>query len=210
MDGRPINLATYVAHTQSEGPGTRFAIWTQGCAVRCKNCCNPGFFAHQTAERWMPEALFAKVLEAKVKHPEIEGVSVLGGEPAEQPSAVAAFARLCRDAGLSVMTYTSWELDELRRTNSPLLEVTDLLKTGRYVEELRTTAIRWIGSTNQRFHFLTDRYRPDDPRFLEPNTTEIALKKDGTLQIVGFPFSAVLKAFPGNGDLGPKRGRSSP
>lgn len=35
-----LNLAAWVSCTQMEGPDRRFAIWTQGCHLRCKQCCN--------------------------------------------------------------------------------------------------------------------------------------------------------------------------
>ena len=35
-----LNIASIKKCTESEGIGKRFAIWTQGCLKKCKNCCN--------------------------------------------------------------------------------------------------------------------------------------------------------------------------
>ena len=72
-----------------------------------------------------------------------------------------------------------------------LLQHTDLLVDGPYVRERPERLRRWIGSANQRLHFLTDRYRPDDPRFVQPNTLEIRYR-DGELTVNGFPAPAAV------------------
>ena len=33
--------AQIVPCTEAEGPGARFALWFQGCPLRCPGCCNP-------------------------------------------------------------------------------------------------------------------------------------------------------------------------
>ena len=45
---------------------------------------------------------------------------------------------------------------------------------------------RWIGSTNQRIHFLSERYQADDPRWQQHNTLEIRLR-GRELTVNGFP-----------------------
>ncbi len=100
-----------------------------------------------------------------------------------------------RGQGLSVMVFSGYTLQELRAEGDVdvdgLLAATDLLVDGRYLEERRTTARRYIGSDNQQLHFLTDRYRQDDPRFAAGNTLEMrVVVKEGksTLLINGFPI----------------------
>jgi anaerobic ribonucleoside-triphosphate reductase activating protein len=67
-----------------------------------------------------------------------------------------------------------------------LLEHTDVLVDGPYVRELPDTERRWVGSTNQRVHFLSDRYRPDDPCWRQRNTLEIRVRGD-EVSVNGFP-----------------------
>ena len=60
-----------------------------------------------------------------------------------------------------------------------------------YVRELPDARRRWIGSTNQRIHFFTDRYHADDPCWRRPNTLEIRLR-DGELSVNGFPARSAV------------------
>lgn len=190
-----LNIASFVARTEAEGPGARFAIWTQGCTIGCPDCCNPHLWSQSPAQSWRASALLAEVLGARERYPELEGVTLIGGEPFEQDAALVALARGVRAAGLSVFAFSGHTLEELRARRSPLLDEVDLLVDGPYVQALRTTGRRWIGSTNQGLHFLSDFYRPDDPRFAEPNTAEIRLNGQGEIQVVGFPFDSVREAF---------------
>lgn len=77
-----------------------------------------------------------------------------------------------------------YDIDELRSDAAKhLLEVTDVLVTGRYVREQRTLASPWLGSANQRIHFLSDRYDPSDMTA----ALEVRIARDGTFTLTGFP-----------------------
>ena len=53
------------------------------------------------------------------------------------------------------------------------------------------TRRRWVGSANQRVHFLSGRCRPEDPRWLLPNTLEIRLRGP-ELTVNGFPAQSAV------------------
>jgi anaerobic ribonucleoside-triphosphate reductase activating protein len=72
-----------------------------------------------------------------------------------------------------------------------LLAHTDILVDGPYVRELPETRRRWIGSSNQQVHFLSDRYRADDPCWQLPNTLEIRLR-GMELTVNGFPARSAV------------------
>jgi anaerobic ribonucleoside-triphosphate reductase activating protein len=196
-----LRLSSVVDHTEAEGPGLRFAIWAQGCTLACPGCCNPHLWSPRGGLAWSVAALEARLRAARERRPALEGVSLIGGEPFEQDEGMAAFAERVHAAGLTVMAYSGYTLEELRERGSRLLTFTDLLVDGRYEREQRTTSRRFVGSNNQRMHFLTGAYAPADPRFAEPNTAELRLDDRGEIQVVGFPFDSVLKAF------GPRRKR---
>jgi anaerobic ribonucleoside-triphosphate reductase activating protein len=129
-----------------------------------------------------------------IQTPEIEGVTLVGGEPFAQADACSALARAARVEGLGVMVFSGYTLDELTAPGAApawgrLLEMTDLLVDGRFERERPETSRRWVGSSNQRLHFLSDRYAPDDPRLAGPNSVE--LRFDGrALSVNGWPAAA--------------------
>lgn len=180
-----IRVASVIARTEAEGPGARYAVWVQGCAIRCPGCCNPELFGREGGHDRDPRELAAEAVAAGV-----EGVSILGGEPTEQAEGLAEFARAARAGGLSVMLYSGRTLGDLRASGgaavAALLAATDLLVDGPFVASLRGGARRWVGSSNQTLHFLSDFYRPDDPRFAAPDTVEIRLS-GGELVVNGYP-----------------------
>jgi anaerobic ribonucleoside-triphosphate reductase activating protein len=96
--------------------------------------------------------------------PHVEGLTVLGGEPFEQPEAVARVITPLREAGLSTMVYSGHTLTRLRATDDPhiqkLLSVVDLLVDGPFLPDLYSETLAWRGSTNQRIQCLTSRYTP--------------------------------------------------
>ncbi|WP_253974746.1 4Fe-4S single cluster domain-containing protein [Myxococcus dinghuensis] len=184
-----LRVAQLVPRTEAEGPGLRFAVWVQGCPLRCPGCCNPEMFAAERGTVTTAEALAAQVLAT----PGIEGLSVLGGEPFAQTGPVAELCERVRAAGLSVMVFSGYTLAELRAQGRPdverLLATLDLLVDGRYEKDLPEQQRRWIGSSNQVMHFLSPRYAPEDPTFTAPNTAEVHLV-EGRVIINGWPALA--------------------
>ncbi len=184
-----ISVAQIVPCTDAEGPGRRYALWFQGCPLRCPGCCNPEMLPFDGGTLRSVADVLAEIAAAR-DCDRIEGITLLGGEPLAHAAGAAALGRGAWGLGLSVMVFSGYTLDEARGLPDPavgeLLAHTDVLVDGRYVRELPDTERRWVGSTNQRVHFLTDRYRADDPCWRKPNTLEVRLR-DGELSVNGFP-----------------------
>ena len=78
-----LRLAHIVEKTRSEGPGVRTAIWVQGCTIRCPGCCNPELFSRRGGRD-------TPIGEVVARCDGVEGITVVGGEPFEQPEGLAA------------------------------------------------------------------------------------------------------------------------
>jgi len=155
-----LRVAARLPDAEAEGPCLRYALWLQGCSLRCPGCCNPGMLSPEGGALLGVDALRAEICAA----PGIEGVTLLGGEPFEQARPLAELARGVRRAGLGVMAFSGYTLGELRARpdGAALLAEVDLLVDGRWEAARQSGRRRFVGSDNQRVHFLTGRYRALD------------------------------------------------
>src|SRR5258708_18463055 len=91
-DRRMTEIIASVAHwtpcTDAEGPGKRFALWFQGCPMRCPGCCNPEMLPFEGGSKIPVAELEALFIEAQKRHG-IEGITLLGGEPLAHAPAAA-------------------------------------------------------------------------------------------------------------------------
>ena len=193
-----LNVASWVECTEAEGPGKRFALWVQGCLKRCKGCCNPHML--EIVEKRIiccQECLH--LIRSIRKHHGIEGVTFLGGEPFLQAKGLAYLAAQCQEMKLSVMAFTGYSLNELYGLNLPytenLIRHTDVLVDGPFVQSLIEDSRNWVGSKNQKFHYLSNFYRPGIE--YEKSYTrgmEIRVGRKGSLHMNGWPSSKLFVA----------------
>jgi len=198
LTGLALQIAQVVPCTEAEGPGKRFAIWFQGCPLRCPGCCNPEFLPFQggyTKSLTEVTEFIARIRDTTG----IEGITLLGGEPFAHTIGACALARFAREQGLSVMAFSGYTLEQLREQPDPqvseLIELCDILVDGPYDRERPDTQRRWIGSTNQRIHFLTDRYSFDE-QWQQRNTIEIRVDRSG-ISVNGFPARHAVGLWKG-------------
>ncbi len=182
-----LSVGYEVPNTDAEGPGRRYAIWVQGCPLRCDDCCNPELLSFRDSANTSVAAMLGRITST----PGIEGISLLGGEPFAHAAGCAALAEEVRALGLSVMVFSGFTLRALQcrgdGDTDRLLAACDLLVDGPYRKNQPDTSRRWIGSRNQQLHFLSSRYRPDAPQFFAEETVEFRLSRDGTLTANGWP-----------------------
>ena len=173
-----VRVHKILKKTKVEGPGTRYCIWFQGCSRHCKGCWAKATWAPDGGKELDAEDVLKDILATKG----IEGVTFLGGEPFEQPQALEFIARGVKEAGLSVVCFTGGKLEDIK--NREILNYIDLLIDGEYKEEEQDFSRPWVGSKNQRYHFLTDRY---DEKILTEykNKIEINIQKNGLIFING-------------------------
>ena len=140
------------ARSRANGPGARFVIWLQGCSLGCPGCFNPSTHDAAGGEAVEVDALLARAGD-------VDGVTLSGGEPLEQPDATLAILRGARARDLSTLAFSGFTIDEIRarRLGPEILAELDVLVDGRYLARERLGAgLR--GSANQRIHLLSARH----------------------------------------------------
>ncbi len=155
-----MNYATIKKFDIANGPGVRVSLFVSGCRHHCKNCFN--------SEAWDFNygAPFTKDVEKEIidasKPAHIEGLSLLGGEPFEPENRKDLIA-LCKEfksiyPEKTIWCYTGFIFDdELIKGKAgdmgevlEMLSYIDVLIDGRFVENLKSAALLFRGSSNQR------------------------------------------------------------
>ncbi len=179
--------------TRAEGPGMRMAVWTQGCSQHCKGCFAKDTWDSNGGTEISLTELFQQMMTVRCK---IEGLTLLGGEPFEQSEEAAQLAKFAQQQGLGVITFTGLMYERLMMDDSLnvklLLQHTDLLIDGEFQMDLPETQRPLVGSSNQRFHYLSDRYCPEQIMAYK-NRFEFRVLPDGNLSINGMGNLTALK-----------------
>lgn len=89
-----------------DGPGVRYVVFLQGCALRCKYCHNPETWAGGGSD-WTAKQLFDKVYRYKQYWKENGGITVSGGEPLLQIDFVTEFFKLAKAKGVNTAIDTA-------------------------------------------------------------------------------------------------------
>lgn len=197
-----LRVFNIIKNTKVEGPGNRYCIWVQGCSRHCKGCQAVHTWSHKGGKLYDIQDIIEDILKVvslsksnSLSDREIEGVTFLGGEPFEQAEALGIISEKVKQRGLSVVCFTGNKLEVLKENpvNQKLLNNVDLLIDGEFIEELTDYSRPWCGSSNQRYHFLTDRYNEDI--FIKyKNKVEVNISKNGQIFMNGMGnFDEILK-----------------
>jgi len=171
-----VKLHAIEPRSRANGPGARFVVWFQGCTLGCPGCFNPA--THGDG----PESDIGEVIAQLRAARDIEGVSLSGGEPFQQPEAALALLGAARELGLSTLAFSGYTLEEARVIAPEVVAKLDVLIDGRYIAgERLATGLR--GSANQRIQLLTSRYTLADVEATP--VAEIRIGKTGEVVLTG-------------------------
>ncbi len=181
-----LQIFKFIPFTLAEGPGNRACIWVQGCKIRCEGCFNDHSWDLKGGFSIDTEELYRQIIEQQ----DIEGVTFLGGEPFLQAKPLAELGKKLKEKNLSIVVFTGYTLEYLQALKDDsikdLLDIIDLLIDGPYKQELRTFEKPWIGSSNQRYIFMTDKYSHLEEKLNSfPNRVEVQIEKNGLVSING-------------------------
>lgn len=91
-----------------DGPGIRFVVFMQGCALRCQFCHNPDTWDVNKGEIYTPDELMDEIVKYKsFMNFSGGGVTFTGGEPLLQSEFILEVAKKCKDSDISVAIDTS-------------------------------------------------------------------------------------------------------
>lgn len=132
----------------------------------------------------------SSLLQILAETPDIEGITVLGGEPMDQAAALLPFLEKVKASGLSLMLFSGYTKEAILESGCPhkadIIELCDIFVDGPYVKALTSFERPWVGSSNQRIFFQTDRYKHlENNLHIIENKVEVRIDGDGVIAING-------------------------
>ncbi len=144
-----IRIAGTVDDSIVDGPGIRYTVFVQGCSHHCPGCHNP--HTHDFAGGRVVDT--GEIVAQMRGNPLLDGLTLSGGEPFEQPDACAELARQAHALGLNVWCYTGYKYEQLLAgdaSRQALLSELDVLVDGPFLLAERSLDLLYRGSRNQR------------------------------------------------------------
>jgi anaerobic ribonucleoside-triphosphate reductase activating protein len=172
-------------YSQVNGPGVRTVIHFQGCKFQCPGCFNPETHSLAGGAEMTLEQVLDKI------PPDIEGVTISGGEPFLQQEALLKLVTILQELNYSVVIFSGFYRSEIEglKLGKQILSHIDVLIDGRF-EENMVSSQGMHGSDNQNIHLFSDRYKVED---FEKREVELSFDVSGSTRITGFPSSDLLQ-----------------
>lgn len=144
----------------ADGEGVRITLFVSGCTNHCKGCFQPETWAFDYGTPYTEET--EQELIDALKDPNIQGLTLLGGEPFEpenQRVLVTLLRRVKEELpDKDIWSYTGfvYEKDLLEgqrkhcEVTDEMLSYLDVLVDGPFIEEKKDIRLIFRGSSNQR------------------------------------------------------------
>jgi len=186
-----VNRAHYPVTTL--GPGKRAGIWVQGCTIGCHGCASRDTWEADPSRLVDVEQL----VDWLATLPNLQGLTVTGGEPFQQPDAVQALLDAVHAQAaeqqrvIDILAYSGYTYGALTRRagTAEVLARCDAVITGPYVDRLNPGG-PWRGSANQKLVILSqlgrERFGPAEDT--AGGERRLQLSSDGRrLRLIGIP-----------------------
>lgn len=185
------------------GPGRRLGIWLQGCSIGCKACVSQDTWPRDPGRDMPLVQLLAWCRQTS--NDDLDGVTISGGEPFDQPEALAALLdglqlwRTSAALDFDILCYSGYPLATLQKQHAAILQRLDALIPEPYVDARPLTHV-WRGSSNQPLLALSERgrqrYAPYLDAAADPAGKRIQTMLDqGRVWYVGIPGRGDMQAL---------------
>ena len=125
-----------------DGPGIRSLVFFQGCDIHCPGCQNSSTWDIKKGKEIGVQEL-ANIIR---KNSFNKKITITGGEPMVQKEALLELLKLLD--GFDIVLYTGHLESEVPES---IKEKVTYLKTGPFIERLKTSIKPFVGSSNQVF-----------------------------------------------------------
>lgn len=150
-------IGRILSPVHSLGPGERVCVWTQGCQKQCAGCISEDLQPAMGED--IQEAVLYQIVKQLRQQCNCTGLTISGGDPFEQPTALLTLLKLVRNEFNDILVYTGFTIEEIYegvvgKEGIECLGLIDVLIDGRYLKHLNRSDCVLRGSQNQRIHFI--------------------------------------------------------
>lgn len=155
-----MHIGEIITADSANGLGIRVSIFVSGCTNRCKGCFQPQTWDFEYGRPYTPE--IEDLIISELSKSYYDGLTILGGEPFEQSNQreIVKLIRRVRtelpDRNIWIYTGFTYDKDLVKggcryiECTDEILDNTDILVDGKFVEELKKITLKFRGSSNQR------------------------------------------------------------
>lgn len=150
-----MNYAKIKHFDIANGEGVRISLFVSGCQFYCKNCFNMEAWDYTYGNPYTVET--ENEIMEYIKSDNIDGLSILGGDPLWQNDdgidELISLVKAVKSAGKNVWIWSGFTLEEINRTGGKryeLIKLCDVFVDGVFQEEKKNLLLHWRGSSNQR------------------------------------------------------------
>ena len=159
-----MKYAGIIKNDMSAAPGVSVSFFTQGCPHRCRGCHNPETWDFEKGKEFTNDTL-NDIITALTANGIERSLAVMGGEPLCQENSFLTYLVIKtikeKLPNTKVYVWTGYYYEDLLKKHDPritqILELTDVLIDGPYVEQLRDITLPMRGSSNQSIIDLTNK-----------------------------------------------------
>lgn len=157
-----MKYAGIIKNDMSAAPGVSVSFFAQGCPHRCRGCHNPETWDFEKGKEFTNDTL-NDIITALTANGIERSLAVMGGEPLCQENSFLTYLVIKtvkeKLPNTKVYIWTGYYYEDLLKKHDPriaqILELTDVLIDGPYVEKLRDITLPMRGSSNQSIIDLT-------------------------------------------------------
>ena len=154
-----MRYAGIIKNDFSAAPGVSVTFYTQGCPHHCFGCHNPETWDFEGGKEFTPEVI-DEILEALTANNIMRSLAIQGGEPlcVENEFLTLLIVKAVKEKfpDIKIYIWTGYYFNSLPNTPyiKQILELTDCLIDGPYIEDERDITLPMRGSRNQNIIYF--------------------------------------------------------
>ena len=154
-----MRYAGIIKNDIAAAPGVSVTFYTQGCPHHCFGCHNPETWNFEGGKEFTPEVI-DEILEALTANNIMRSLAIQGGEPlcVENEFLTLLIVKTVKEKfpDIKIYIWTGYYFNSLPNTPyiKQILELTDCLIDGPYIEEERDITLPMRGSRNQNIIYF--------------------------------------------------------